>query len=306
MLYILMRLPTDIYQLFPMAGLLGSLMGLGLLASRSELIVMRAAGISLINIARMVLVAAGITLIIAIIFGEIIAPIGMRVAEKYKADAISKGQTLHTDKGTWVRSQQDFIHIGGSSGQGQLKNITRYQFDASNKLIAVSFAKVAEYKNNSWVFNDVEETKINNDLQITTAQHKTQNWLLSIEPKLLGTTEIETNQKTLPQLFSYINYLHKNNLNADRYEFVMWQRFFQPLAALVMILLAVPIIFGPLRSVTMGLRMLIGAIVGIGFYMLNLFAGPIGMVFEFPILPAVCLPTILVFGLGVLLLVRAK
>jgi lipopolysaccharide export system permease protein len=305
LVYILMLLPTDIYQFFPMAGLLGSLMGLGLLASRSELIVMRAAGVSLVDITRMVIVAASVVLIIAVICGEVIAPIAQRGAEKYKSEALSSGQTLRTNKGTWVRNQHDFLHIGAIPSYGHLENVTRYQFDPNDHLTASSFAAKADYNNGAWVFSDITETKVDKE-QITTAYYKTQNWALSVDPKLLGATEIETNQKSLPQLYSHINYLRANDLNADKYEFAMWQRFVQPFAALVMILLAVPFIFGPLRSATMGLRMLAGAVVGIGFYMLNQFAGPIGMVFEFPALPAACLPTLVVTGLGAFLLVRAR
>lgn len=304
LIYTLMLLPTDIYQFFPMAGLLGSLMGLGLLASRSELIVMRAAGVSLMDIARMVIVAACGALIIAVICGEVIAPMAERVAAKYRAEALSSGQTLHTNKGTWVRNQRDFIHIESSPNYGYLENITRYQFDENNRLIASSFAATANYQDEIWIFHEVTESKINNQ-QITTAYYDTQIWSFKVDPRLLENTEIETSQKSLPQLYSYINYLKTNDLNANRYEFAMWQRLFQPFAALVMILLAVPFVFGPLRSATMGLKMLAGAIVGIGFYMLNQFVGPISMIFELPASLAASLPIIIVV-LGVFLFVRAK
>jgi lipopolysaccharide export system permease protein len=305
LVYVMLLLPTDIYQFFPMAGLLGSLLGLGLLASHSELIVMRAAGVSLISITRVVMISSGIILIIAIIFGEIIGPNTQRIATKYKADALSKGQTLRTNKGTWVRNQRDFIHIEAIPSYGHLENITRYQFDIDNNLITSSFAARADYQNGTWIFGNITESRLNKQ-QITTAYHGMQDWSFSVDPRLLGTTEIETNQKTLPQLHSHINYLRSNNLNANRYEFAMWQRFFQPLAALVMILLAVPFIFGPLRSATMGLRMLSGAVVGLGFYMLNQFSGPISMVYEFPAFFAAGLPTLVMAGFGTFLLVRAK
>lgn len=305
--YTLMLLPTDIYQFFPMAGLLGSLMGLGLLASRSELIVMRAAGVSLIDITVIVIKAACFALIISLIFGEVIAPIAQQKAERYKNAALSSGQTLHTTKGIWVRSNGDFIHIGSVYNYGHLGNIIRYQFDVdNNNLLASSVATEANYENDKWVFYNITESKIINSRKVTTTHYESQNWKLNINPRLLGSEEIDPDQKSLPQLYSYVNYLHESGIKASRYEFAIWQRIFQPFSSLVMILLAIPFIFGPLRSATMGLRMLAGAVVGICFYMLNQFAGPISMVYEFPAFFAASLPTLIIAGLGTILLVRAK
>jgi len=305
LVYILMLLPRDIYQFFPMAGLLGSLMGLGLLASRSELIVMRAAGLSLVDIARIVIISASIVLFITVIFGEVIAPIAQRSAVKYKSNALSSGQTLHTSTGTWVRNQRDFIYIGSAPRYGHLKNITKYQFDQNNNLIASSFAAEADYINGAWTFNNIIQSQINKQ-QIVTAHYDKQHWGLNIEPRLLNIKEIDVYQKSLPQLYSYIKYLKNNDLSSVKFEFVMWQRIFQPLAALVMILLAVPFIFGPLRSATMGLRMLAGAVIGLAFYMLNQFTGPMSMIFEFPAFFAASMPTLIVASFGIYLLVRAK
>lgn len=306
LIYSLMLLPTNIYQFFPMAGLLGSLMGLGLLASRSELIVMRAAGISLIEITTIVIKAACITLIIALIFGEVIAPIAQKKAIHYKNNALSSGQTLQTKKGIWVRSNSDFIHIGSVYDYGHLGDITRYQFDTNNNLLVSSFATEANYENGKWIFYHITENKLFNNQKVTTDHYDSQNWQFSVDPRLLGNEEIQTDQKSLPQLYSYIRSLNKSNLNATKYEFALWQRIFQPFASLVMILLAIPFIFGPLRSATMGLRMLAGAVVGIGFYMLNQFAGPISIVYEFPAFFAASLPTLFVAALGTFFLVRAK
>lgn len=305
-IYILMLLPTDIYQFFPMAGLLGSLMGLGLLASRSELIVMRAAGVSLIEITIVVIKTACIALIIALLMGEIIAPFTQQMAAKYKNTALSNGQALRTTKGIWVRNNHDFIHIGSASNQGHLENIIRYQFDAKNNLITSSLAAKADYKNNEWTFYNITGSKIINNQQIITLHYDSQNWKLKMNPRLLGTEEIDPDQKSLTQLYNYINYLNESGINAGRYEFALWQRIFQPFSVLVMILLAIPFIFGPLRSATVGLRMLTGAVVGIGFYMLNQFSGPISIVYEFPAFFAASLPILIVAFFGTFLLIRAK
>ncbi len=118
--------------------------------------------------------------------------------------------------------------------------------------------------------------------------------------------KIDSGERSIPQLYSYIKYLHYSGLRANKYEFLFWQRVFQPLATLVMILLAIPFIFGPLRTVPMGLRIIAGAVTGLGFYIINQFTGPIAVVYQLSPLVVAIMPTLLVTALGIVLLLRAK
>ena len=154
-LYVLMTLPAGIYQFFPIAGLLGSLIGLGILASRSELIVMRSAGVSILHIAKIVLQAACLLLILAFLLGEVATPTLQRHAAAYKTEAMSKGQAFHTSRGAWLRQGNAFIRIETILSKHQLKNITLYQFDASHNLKASTFAKSAIYENDQWFLKTI-------------------------------------------------------------------------------------------------------------------------------------------------------
>lgn len=305
--YVPLILPAEIYKLFPMAGLLGCLIGLGLLASHSELIVMRTSGMSIANITTAVIKTALLITLIMTIIGEFIAPKLQNYGAIYKTEAINSKQVLLTTTGLWLRNDKDFIHINEVLPQGSLEGITRYSFDNQNQLQLTSFAKTANYDSNheQWIFNDVTETSFNKNATLAN-NFKTQEWNLKVKPKLLDLASIDTNQESLFELHSYIKSRIQGGLDAAQYQFTFWQRVFQPIATLVMILIAIPFIFGPLRSATMGLRILAGAITGITFHFINQFAGPMTMVYQFPPIIAAILPTALFAFFGCILIIKAK
>lgn len=305
LLCVAMRLPADIYQFFPMAGLIGSLMGLGLLASHSELIAMRAGGVSLVKITWAVIKAAFLAMLIAILLGEVIAPFLQHTAITFKAQAMSHGQALRTQHGTWIRNGRDFIYVGTTLPNGQLQDITRYQFNDNRHLHSASYAKQGVYDHGKWIFSNVAESLFL-DNRIISKHYDNEEWELTFNPHLLSLINVDNDQRSLPQLYSYIKYLRNSDLQSNEYEFDFWQRVFQPVAILVMILLSVPFIFGPLRTVTMGLRILAGTVTGFTFYILNQCIGLLSTVYQLSPLATASLPTILVAILGFILLLRIK
>lgn len=304
--YVPMILPTDIYQLFPMAGLLGSIIGLGLLASHSEIIVIRTCGVSIARITIAVLKAAVLLSLFMLLVGEVLAPMLQHKATANKTIAISSGQALLTQQGIWLKDQNNFIHINKVLSDGHLESITRYNFDEQNKLKLISFAKGAEYKSGQWIFNEVAQTNFNDNNTTSNSFFSTQQWGMKLKPRLVGLTSADTEQKSLPELYRYIKYRKLSGLSAANYEFTFWQRIFQPLASLVMIILAIPFVFGPLRSSTMGLRMLYGAVVGFAFYIINQFTGPLSVVYQIPPIIAALLPTLIFAVCGWILLNKLR
>jgi len=296
LLYVPMLLPTDIYQLFPMAGLLGCIIGLGLLASNSELIVMRIAGLSIASITLAVLKVALLLSLLMFAFGEVLAPYLQDKAATNKSEAISGGQALLTHRGMWLKNQDNFIHIGKIRSYERIEAITRYSFTSQNKLSLISFAESADYRDGQWIFNNVTQTNFNSEIdddRVTTEQVATQQWGFQLQPRLLSLSSNNLEQKSLPELYRYIQYLKQSKLNYHIYEFNFWLRIFQPLTVMVMIILAIPFIFGPLRTATMGLRILVGTMTGFAFYIFNQFVGPLSAVYQISPFIAASLPTLI-------------
>lgn len=299
MSFVPMILPADIYRLFPMAGLLGTIIGLGILASSSELIIIRSCGVSLTKITLSIFKTALILSLIMLFIGEGIAPILQHKAVANKTIAISNGEAFLTQKGLWLKDGNNFIHINQVLDNGYLQGITRYNFSPKNNILnSISFAEKAEYKNNVWLFQNITQTNLDQDNNSTNSTTIEQDeWNLKLKPRLLSLSSTDNEQKSLSELYHYITYRKQSGLTTTNDEFTFWQRIFQPLATLVMMLLAIPFVFGPLRSATMGLRMLAGVVVGFTFYIINQFIGPFSIVYQIPPILASFLP-IVIFAFG--------
>jgi lipopolysaccharide export system permease protein len=303
---ILLSIPSQIAQMFPMSALVGTLLGLGLLASRSELIVMRAAGLSIGNIIAGVLKLALLLVVIVWILGEWIAPMADKFAHIQKASALSGGQALRTTNGTWMRDGLDFVHIQVMQSGGHLEGITRYEFDEAMELKKASFASHADYVEDHWVLHDIDETIF--EAGTVARDHiAKRDWVSHISPDILSIVGVkDLEELSLVGLWQTIRYRVVNHLDPKPYQLAFWQKMIRPFATLMMMFLAIPFVFGPLRSATMGLRMLVGVLVGFVFYTVNQLFGPLTLVYQIPPVLGALAPTLLFFGAGLFILKKAQ
>jgi len=303
--YVTLSLPANIYNLFPIAGLIGSLLGLGNLASHSELIVMQTAGISISNIIKASLRIAIFMWIGMFIVGEIVGPPALHLANTNKKIAQSAGQTLKNAGGFWLRDHNQYVYIDKILPGNRLQNINVYQFNRVHQLTQMSFAKEGLYQHHAWWLHDISQTLFQNNTA-TSRVFKEKKWAIKLHAELFKMSHISANELTLPKLYQLIHYRKMNGLRVSSQLLNFWQRIFLPFATLVMIFLAVPFIFGPLRNVTIGLRIIVGISVGFAFYLVNQFFGPFSLVYQLPTILGASLPIILFLVIGLLLLRRVK
>jgi len=290
LVYVLLNLPSDMYQLFPMVMLLGSLIGLGGLAAKNELVVMQAAGVSKGRVIWAVLQGALILFVVAFGLGEGLGPISQHAAVQYKQAALHQ----KASRGTWVRQGHEFIHVAEVQGADRLRGVTAFTFDAHQHLQQAMQAQSAHYVDGHWQLTQVRRTVFQPQGGVTTQHFASQPWSVRLRLRMLKWQRVQSDELSLRQLHQYIRYRHAGGLNATHSIFSFWQRIFQPFAMIVMICLAVPFIFGTLRSHPMGTRILFGASVAFAFYMLNAFFGPFTMLYHIPPELAAALPSLLV------------
>lgn len=300
LLYVPLQLPTDLYQLFPMAGFLGSLMGLGRLASTSQLIVMRAAGVSIFQIGCSVVKAAIVMMLIVTIIGEWGAPYWQSKAAHLKNVAMGKRQQ---ENQLWLHRNNSYINIKAVTPESIMKRITRFDFDRENHLVRITQAAKGEKLNGEWRLYQVKKTFFTGN-RVTSKTIDSEPLGFVFEPKLLKQEKEDVDQESIYTLFHDILYRKKTGLVTSEYQYAFWKHVIQPITTIVMICLGIPFIFGSLRSSSMGFRIMMGVIIGFGFYMLNQFFGPITLVYQFPPLLAATLPTVLFLGACVILLRR--
>lgn len=305
-LHTLFVLPHYLYQFFPMLVLLGGLLGLGILAANQELIVMRISGLSVRQVMQSIFGAAIIFISLGLLVGELVAPRALYLADKYKSISQSGGQAVATYGGVWIHEGNNFFHIERVMPHHHLEGMTRYEFDAQHRLLATYYAKTLDYDAGKWQIHDLDKTVFTQD-HASSLHVPAAIWTLALNPNLLNIGMLSPEEMSLDHLWEYTRHLVKNGLQAAEFQFNFWKRVFQPFTILIMLFLAIPFIFAAPRSTTMGLRLLLGVLVGFTFYMLDALVGQLSVVFQLSPIIAALFPIAFfaVIGYGFMLRIRS-
>ena len=302
--YVLLTAPRRMYDMLPMAALIGCLIGLGSLASNSELTIMRAAGVSIGRIVWSVMKPMLVLMVAGVLVGEYVAPATETMAQANRALALGSGDAQSSKHGLWHRQGEEFIHINAVQPNGTLFGVTRYRFDEERHMLSSSFAKKAEFDKDHWQLTDVSTTLFH-DRSTEVVSAPVERWDVALSPQLLNTVVMAPESLSISGLWNYIHYLKDQGLNNGRYWLAFWAKVLQPLVTAALVLMAISFIFGPLRSVTLGQRVFTGVLVGFTFKIAQDLLGPSSLVFGFSPLFAVILPALICALAGVWLLRRA-
>jgi lipopolysaccharide export system permease protein len=299
MLYVLLTQPTHVVVVFPMAALLGTLLAVSRLSAQSELTVMRASGLSLARLAAFAGIVGVLFSVVVLVFAEFVAPATEELAKRTKLNATSNVIARQFRSGFWMKDDQSFINIQTVTPEKTLLELRIYEFDREYRLTALSVAKSATYDRAAarWVLSDVERTAFANQrAQLT--RLPTANWNSAITPDLISVLLIRPDAMPVSSLYSYIDHLRENKSNSTQYELAFWGKLFQPITIVIMMLLAVPFAIQSQRAQGAGAKMLLGIVVGLGFYFLNQLAGNLTVINNWPPLASVSLPLVAFFAIA--------
>ena len=266
--FVILSMPRYAYQIFPIATLIGALVGLGSLASRSELVAMRAAGMS---IGRIVLAAikGGLLLtLVAVAVGEGVAPVAEQKALQWRSEAQSGQVTLKTAYGFWARDGSSYINIREILPGAHLRGIYIYEFDPEQRLTQATHAEDARYVKGSWVLEGISRSGFSDD-RIETSHVEQTGWDSLLDPALLKIVVVEPHALPVWGLLRYVRYMAENGQDARPYEVAFWGKVVHPFLFLAMIFVSIPILLGSARTTGLGPRIFLGVLVGIGFYLIS-------------------------------------
>lgn len=304
--YTLLSMPKDIQIFFPMAALLGALLGLGMLAQRSELVVMQASGFTRFQVALAVMKTAIPLVLLTMAIGEWVAPQGEQIARNYRAQQMYGGSLVSTQQGLWAKDGHDFVYIERVKESNELSGISIYSFNDQHRLLRVRYAAAAKFDkdNKVWHLSQVDESDLTDPLQINGSQRLSGTWKTRLTPDKLGVVALDPEALSISGLYNYITYLKSSGQDSGRYQLNMWNKIFQPLSVAVMMLMALSFIFGPLRSVPMGVRVITGISCGFVFYVLDQLFGQLTLVYGIPPIIGALLPCASFFLISVWLMMR--
>lgn len=301
--YVLLSLPRELEQFFPMATLLGGLIGMGTLASNSELVVMQSAGQSRWDITVSAMKSALLMVLFVMAIGEWVAPITEAKAKEIRTQAISGGSLFSSDRLVWAKDGDNFVSIGEVVDRTNLLDINVYEFDNELNLRQITSAESAVFVDDKWQLTDVNYTFIG-DQRIRGQAIELGDWQSTLTPDKLGVVTVKPEALSILGLYDYVNYLENNSQDSGRYNLALWRKIFQPISIGVMLLMALSFVFGPLRSVTMGARIIMGVLAGFAFFISNETFGTFSLVFQIPPILGALVPSFVFAGIAGFLLRR--
>lgn len=303
-IYVALTLPARIYEHIPMASLIGCLVGLGVLANNSELVVMRSAGVSLLRIVWFVSRPILMLIFLGALLGEFVVPYTDQYAESRRMVLKGGESSQETNIGIWNKEGNEYMHFNAVYPGGVLFGVTRYEFDDQHRLQRASFSERATYQGDHWLEERGVITRFLDD-EVETGEFTTRLWDSKLSPELLYLIILPPESLAIRSLYDYTEYLEGQGQDASKYQLEFWRKALQPLTIVSLVLIAISFVFGPLRQVTMGYRIFAGVLVGLVFSTAQDLLGPASVVFGFPPLLAVVIPALVCAAIGLILLRRA-
>jgi lipopolysaccharide export system permease protein len=302
LLFMALSLPRYAYQVFPIATLIGALIGLGALASRSELVAMRAAGISVARIIRAGLMGGLLLAALAVVVGEVIAPVAEQRGLELRRQALSGDVTQQTPYGFWAIDDRAYVHIREIRTATRLRDISIYEVDPDAGSLVTTHAAGARYSELGWVLEDIARSRVTPE-GVEVERMEKAEWGSMLDPGLLKVVVVDPQVLPVWGLYKYIRFMALNKQDAGSYEVAFWGKVLHPILTLSMIFVAIPIILGSARTTGLGPRIFIGVLVGILYYLVSRTFAFVALLFGLnPLVAAVMPPTL--FVLGALLLLR--
>ena len=300
--YVLLSTPKITYEIFPMAVLIGAILGLSLLALDSELIVMRSSGVSIGQISSAVLKLGLFLALIALLIGEFLTPWTETLAQRGRAQALERNIEHKSNSGLWMRDGGTFVNVREVLPDLSLRDIRVFQFN-NNQLRALVHAGRGYFSETFWDLDEVKQTLIDEQGFTTVAEGPKARWTTPVTPQTMSVFLVQPDQLSLMQLRKYIAHLNANVQDTRNFELAYWSKLNLPFATGVMLLLAIPFVFGSIRTDSMGRNLFIGIMIGIAFFAASKALGYIVLVYQLPPELGATLPT-LAFAIAAGLLYR--
>ena len=301
--YVLLTVPRHAVVLFPLASVIGALVGLGTLAVSRELTVVRASGVSVARTVGSVLMGALALMVVAVVVGEVVAPYSERLAQSRRATALGEAQSRGA--GYWVREGRRFVNAVRVRPEEVVEDMYIYEIGPDGALRTVTHAGTAQYRDGVWMLESVRWSEVSPD-GVVTRSTPSVAWETGLKPDLVSLASARLESLSGRDLMRYIDYLRENRLETAEYELALWMKVVYPLATGVMIVLAVPLVLGRLGDSGIGQRILIGCLIAVAFHVVNQVSGKMGIVYGLSPALSAFTPTLLFLAAGVWLLRRVR
>ncbi len=285
LIFVTLNVPSRLYELFPVAALIGTLFGLAQLVANSEYTVMRASGMSLAQVIWSVM-RVGIPLAIAtFLAGEYVAPPAERLAQTVRSASQGSASRIIARQfasGFWFKQDATFVNVRTVLADLKLVGVRIYEFDKELRLQSIRIAEAGTYSGDgTWRLTQVKSTTIGvEETRVTTAP--VLDWETVLRPSLLSVYQVAPERLELNALYDNIRVLGNSAQKTSRFEIALWNKVFYPVAVLVMMILALPFAHFQRRQGGVGFRLFVGTILGLAFFLVGRTFSHLGVLNDWP------------------------
>lgn len=300
--YVSLTMPGHIYELLPVAALIGTLFAIARLVANSEFTIMQVSGLSMQRVGGYLMLVGAVFALLTFVFGEFLAPASERYAQQIKLKATKAVVAQAFRSGLWLRDGQSFVNVREVTPDTGLRDVNIYAFDEAFRLQKISRAEQGEYlRDNQWLLRGVTETRFDS-AGIGVGQTPEVRWRSVLTPGIMSVLLVAPEKMSAVNLWSYIQHLRNNKQKTARYEIALWSKLIYPLAAPVMMLLALPFAYHRPRSGAVSARVFAGIMLGLGYHLLNRLFAHLGLLNDWPPLFSAVVPTLVFLGVAVVLI----
>jgi lipopolysaccharide export system permease protein len=304
--YVALSIPGRLYELFPVAVLIGTMFALAQLVIHSEYAVMRTSGVSIAAIGVSLTLIGLLFAVLAFLSGEFLTPLSEEAAQRLRLRQTTSVIASSFRSGLWVKDEDSFVNVARVMHDASLQEVKIYEFDDAYRLRTISLAQRGRYvRDNQWLLEDVVQTRFEPN-RTSVARLPQTEWRSVLTPRILSVLLVPPEKMSLVTLFSYVRHLRENRQESGRYEIALWNKIIYPLAVVVMMFLALPFAYMNVREGGVSTRIFAGIMLGLGFNLVTRLFSHVGALAGWPPLLAAMAPTALFLGLAIGLLYRLE
>ncbi len=329
LLHVLLKAPSRISEIIPIASLIGSIYVFAMLASQSEFTILRIAGLDvkrgLITLAKIAIPLIVLTLVMS----EWVGPYSEAKSDQIRMKALGSSFSSQFRTGVWVKDRlrgEDgsgsvrpgvrYVNVGKIDKDNEIRNIRMYEFDDVYHLLCIRIAASGLFdQSGTWTLNDVTETRFKETKQsdplspVFTSQTlklPALTLISDVTPQILNVLLISPEKMSIVSLGQFINHLRENKQDTQRHSIAFWKKVIYPFIIFVMLTLALPFAYLKVRAGSVGIKVFGGIMLGMSFQLFNSLFSNVGLLGSWPALLTALTPPLLYFMLALLGLRRVS
>lgn len=322
LLHVLLKAPSRISEIIPIAGLIGSIYVFAMLASQSEFTILRIAGL---DMRRGLTTLAKISLplvIVTLVMSEWLGPYTENLSDKIRMKALGSSYSSQFKTGVWVKDRlrdEDgsgsirpgvrYVNVGKIEQDNEIKNIRMYEFDDAYRLLSIRSAVSGRFdQTGTWILDDVTETRFKETKQADplnpvysaqTFSHPIVSLDSEVTPQILSVLLVSPEKMSIFSLGRFISHLRDNKQDAQRHSIAFWKKVIYPFTIFVMLTLALPFAYLKVRAGSVGIKVFGGIMLGMSFQLFNSLFSNVGLLGSWPALLTALTPPLLYFILAI-------